>query len=70
VIIDAQATDDISGTDESILQRVPCFINKPRFGITPFPERFLISPYGTPSRPSTINLGFLLSKNTAFLHRV
>lgn len=58
VIIDDQATDEISGIDDCIFLNLPAFITLWVLGIIPLSERSFSIPKGTPSIP-IITIRFL-----------
>ena len=58
VMIDDQATEEISGIDERIGVRNACWIISEVLGITPVWAKFLSMPKGTPSKPIITVLAF------------
>lgn len=54
VMMELQATEDISGIDDSICLKTPSLASLPTFGIVPFVDKSSIKRHGTPSRPIMI----------------
>ena len=61
VMIEDQATEEISGTEELIFFNIPLSISLPTFGIKPVSEKPLIISKGTPSSPTNTALPFFFT---------